>query len=131
MCTSRVGTAGKLGIVKSYDIGGNKFRIKIDNGRVDKGPKDIPTFYVYGKTGTINGYWNGVDKDDHLLVTIITDKQLTQCSVDELEKVKYYVIFQVDYEYSGNGEWKGLDQRIINEVLQSVAFRDYMNINNK
>ncbi|MBQ8367028.1 MAG: hypothetical protein IJX40_06525 [Alistipes sp.] len=126
-----VGTAGKLGIVKSYDIGGNKFRIKIDNGRVDKGPKDIPTFYVYGKTGTINGYWNGVDKDDHLLVTIITDKQLTQCSVDELEKVKYYVIFQVDYEYSGNGEWKGLDQRIINEVLQSVAFRDYMNINNK
>ena len=81
-------------IVREYDVNGHKFVIKVDDGASSE-QSNVKTLYIYGKTGTINGYWNGVDKDDHLLATIITDRKLTQCSAEELESVKYYVIYQV------------------------------------
>ncbi len=132
---SGTGTAGDLGTTKRYNkVDKNKTNktvaiIKIDDGKAEESSSSVPTFYVYGKTGTINGYWNGIDKEDHLLVTIITDRKLTQCSAEELQEVKYFIIYQVDYEHSGNGGWKALDQSIINTVVTSKAFLDYMNTN--
>lgn len=116
-------------IVREYNVNGRKFVIKVDTGNSTNQRSDIPTFYIYGKTGTINGYWNGVDKDDHLLATIITDRPLTQCSFEELESVKYYVIYQVDYEYSGNGGWQTIDGSVIRRVIESTDFMDYMGVN--
>lgn len=125
------GTAEDLGTAKKYkdDKDRTVAIIKIDDGKAEESSSSVPTFYVYGKTGTINGYWNGIDKEDHLLVTIIADRKLTQCSAEELQEVKYFIIYQVDYEYYDNGGWKTLDQSIINAVVTSKAFLDYMNTN--
>ena len=114
-------------IVREYNVNGHKFVIKVDDGAASE-QSNVKTLYIYGKTGTINGYWNGVDKDDHLLATIITDRKLTQCSAEELESVKYYVIYQVDYEYSGNGAWKNIDGAVIRRVIESTEFMEYMGI---
>ena len=121
--------ADQKAIVREYNVNGRRFVIKVDDGSASNEHSDIPTFYIYGKTGTINGYWNGIDKDDHLLSTIITDRPLTQCSVTELENVKYYVIYQVDYEHSGNGNWQNINGSIIRRVIESAEFMDYMGVN--
>ena len=129
---SGTGTASGLGTAKDYKTNQGNIKIKIDDGKAEESSSSVPTFYVYGKTGTINGYWNGIDKEDHLLVTIITDRKLTQCSAEELQEVKYFIIYQVDYEHWGNGGWsgkEGLNQSIINTVVTSKAFLDYMNTN--
>ena len=115
-------------IVREYNVNGHKFVIKVDDGGSERNGGDVKCLYIYGKTGTINGYWNGVDKEDHLLATIITDRKLTQCSAEELESVKYYVIYQVDYEYSGNGAWKSIDGAVIRRVIESTEFMEYMGI---
>lgn len=84
-------------------------------------------FYIYGKTGTINGYWGSENSEDHMLATIITDRPLSKCSAKDLENVKFYVIYQVDYSYSGHG-WKSVNREIILEVLKSKAFKKYMGL---
>ena len=117
-------------IVREYNINGRRFIIEVDNNTRTNNRSDIPTFYIYGKTGTINGFWNGVDKDDHLLATIITDRPLTQCSLEDLENIKYYVIYQVDYEYSvpGVDSWRHIDGTVIRRVIESTEFMDYMGV---
>ena len=102
---------------------GQTVTLSLDGGSAGSSSK----FYIYGKTGTINGYWGSLDGEDHMLATVITDRPLSQCSAEELKDVKFYVIYQVDYSYKGHG-WKEVDRDIILEVLHSKAFKKYMGL---
>lgn len=103
------------------DISGEQVKLDIDTGSGKK------SFYIYGKTGTINGFWGPENKEDHLLATIITDREVSSCSAKELEDMKFYVIYQVDYANT-SGRWVSVDRKIIETVLNSQAFKDYMGI---
>lgn len=94
-------------------------------------------YYIYGKTGTINGTTmthslEGVREkrnvEDHLLAVIITNKKLTELKdIKEYEKIKFYVIYIADSDYKNNGyKWQDLDPIIINSVLNSKEFKAYM-----
>lgn len=111
------GTANKV----YSGLSGNHIKLSIDTGEGKK------AFYVYGKTGTINGFWGSENKEDHLLATIITDREVSSCSEKELKQMKFYVIYQVDYANT-SGRWITVDRKIIETVLNSKAFRDYMGI---
>ena len=103
------------------DLSGEQVKLDIDTGDGKK------SFYIYGKTGTINGFWGPENKEDHLLATIITDREVSSCSAKELEDMKFYVIYQVDYANT-SGRWISVDREILETVLNSQAFKDYMGI---
>lgn len=86
-------------------------------------------YYIYAKTGTINGTEKGRDVEDHLLAVVITDTDLTkkELTIEDLEKMKFYVIYLVDY--SPYGDWRRVDSRIISEVINSRVFKEYMGEN--
>lgn len=118
-------TAGALRLVGTV-LGkrdGQTVTLSLDDGSAGSSSK----FYIYGKTGTINGYWGSLDGEDHMLATIITDSPLSKCSAEGLKDVKFYVIYQVDYSYKRHG-WRDVDKDIILEVLQSKAFKKYMGL---
>jgi hypothetical protein len=102
------------------DSAGNPVKISLDTGSGEK------SFYIYGKTGTINGFWGAENKEDHLLATIITDREVSTCSEKDLEDMKFYVIYQVDYANAGG--WSRVNAAIIQTVLESQAFKDYMGL---
>lgn len=108
----------KLGQKNGKDV-----HLALDDGTESSSPK----LYIYGKTGTINGYWGDLNGEDHMLATIITDRPLSMCGADDLKNVKFYVIYQVDYCYRESG-WKEVDKEVILKVLQSKAFKDYMGL---
>lgn len=86
-------------------------------------------YFVYGKTGTINGKWDGHEREDHLLSVIITNRKISSC--DDLSNVKFYVLYFADYEYKNSGiKWYDTDKGIIQEVIQSEEFRNYMESDN-
>lgn len=122
------------GMSNVFEIGtGNQIYSKIKNIidlRIDrKGEKNVQgAFYIYGKTGTIDGLWgsaNGVSKQDHLLATIITDRKVSECSLEELKEMKFFVIYQADYNYNN---WRDREADVIGEVLKSDVFKEYMGI---
>lgn len=93
-------------------------------------------YYIYGKTGTIDGKYSGIDMEDHLLAVVITDRKLTECSSDELENVRFYVVYFADYGglVERNDKlalqrtsWAGIDRSILNAVINSRDFQNYMN----
>lgn len=94
-------------------------------------------YYIYGKTGTIDGKYSGIDMEDHLLAVVITDRRLTECnSEDELKNVRFYVVYFADYGglVESNGKlahqrtsWTGIDKSILNAVINSRDFQNYMN----
>lgn len=113
------------------------------NARPDSVSIDIPgenvarKYYIYGKTGTIDGLYAGYSMEDHLLAAIITDTKLSTCSADELEHVRFYVVYFADYGdvYQNNNglmvtqnpSWGAIDKKILNEVILSRDFQNYMN----
>lgn len=81
----------------------------------------IQEYYVYGKTGTINGLYGGDKKEDHLLAVFITDQDINKCN--DLSKVRYYVVYFTDYDTTG---WKDINGEILERIVSSEEFRDYM-----
>lgn len=85
---------------------------------------DSPKYFIYAKTGTINGKENRRDVKDHLLAVVITDTDLTKAKTKELKDMKFYVIYMVDYApYVG---WQGSNAKIISSVINSSVFKEYM-----
>lgn len=89
---------------------------------------NVGNYHIYGKTGTINGKVNGKDQEDHLLAVIITNKDLSLISeIKDYHNLKFYVIYIADFNYANDKmSWKDNDARIINTVLQSNEFKQYM-----
>lgn len=119
------GTAKKIGIINE-EYGTSKLVVDDGNGRQNGKPVKN-RLYVYGKTGTIDGFWGKEKAKDHLLATIITDREISTCPEKELEDVKFYVIYQADYQYQT--PWEEVDKGILQTVLNSKAFKEYMGIN--
>lgn len=136
------GTASNIFKLKAtspgYFIGnkdGKDVYLALDDGDENQ-RSDYLKFYIYGKTGTIDGYWGDHRSEDHMFATIITDRPLSSCKTEEeLEAVKFYVIYQVDYSYKelkefkkGYRGWTDVDKKIIETVINSKAFKDYMGL---
>lgn len=83
-------------------------------------------YFIYGKTGTINGKWDRKERTDHMLAVIITNRQISTC--EDLGNVKFYVLYFADYDYGSN--WVGIDLSIFQEVVRSEEFQRYMNSDN-
>ncbi len=97
-------------------------------------------YYIYGKTGTIDGkiatyssegIRNTHGVEDHLLAVIITNKDLTTMdTVDKYKDLKFYIIYIADFAIKVDDirqyEWTTNDKEIINTVLQSREFINYM-----
>ncbi len=94
--------------------------------------RELDGYYIYGKTGTIDGKVKvkGKNQEDHLLAVIITNRDLTELiSPDDYANLKFYVIYIADFNYTKDGDgmsWRSNDARIINTVLQSTEFKQYM-----
>ena len=102
---------------------GNKIYNKISSNLGD--------YFIYGKTGTIDGKTDGHDVEDHLLAVIITNRDLAtmnQVSDYEDENFRFYIIYIADFDHKhyGTANWLTVDPEIINTVLQSEEFNKYM-----
>ncbi len=89
----------------------------------------LGNYYIYGKTGTIDGKINGrSNEEDHLLAVIITNKDLTQLkNVKDYQDLRFYIIYIADFDYHHDGfSWVTTDSAIINTVLESNEFKQYM-----
>lgn len=109
-----VGTARN---VYSMNNGLNQFGVFMDRDN-----DDPHTYYIYGKTGTINARWDGADRTDHLLSVIITNRKVA--TVEDLSDMKFYVIYFADY---GTSAFELIDGEIVRIVIQSDDFQSYMN----
>ena len=90
-------------------------------------------YHIYGKTGTINGKIttdSGLlrEEEDHLLAVVITNKALEALDKPkDYQDLKYYVIYIADFDYRRDGfSWITTDAAIINTVLESNEFKEYM-----
>lgn len=90
-------------------------------------------YHIYGKTGTIDGKVTtdiGVQRteQDHLLAVVITNKAIENLkSIEEYKNLKYYVIYIADFDYIHDSyNWRDTDAAIINKVLESNEFKNYM-----
>lgn len=93
-------------------------------------------YHIYGKTGTINGKEMRLkdgelveyEAEDHLLAVIITNKDITALKTKkEYEELRFYIIYIADYAYRRDGyNWYVIDPKIINIVLESNEFKEYM-----
>ena len=90
-------------------------------------------YHIYGKTGTINGKVttdSGVlrEEEDHLLAVVITNKAIeTLDTPKDYQDLKFYVIYIADFDYHHDGfKWQETDATIINTVLESNEFKEYM-----
>lgn len=93
----------------------------------------VNKYYIYGKTGTINGNVTTESgkqrrEEDHLLAVVITNKKIESLdNLKDYQNLKYYVIYIADFDYSYDGfSWKTTDAAIINTVLESNDFKEYM-----
>lgn len=92
-------------------------------------------YYIYGKTGTIDGKLRNADgvwseEQDHLLAVVITNKRLEELNdIDDYKDLKFVVVYIADYNYKhvGNWDWYKTDAAIINTILDSEEFKNYMN----
>ena len=91
-------------------------------------------YYIYGKTGTIdgklireslNGNSERYKSQDHLLSVIITNRRISTIEdFDQLKDVKFVVVYFVDSNYSS---WKDIDSAILDQIIRSESFNRYMN----
>ena len=90
--------------------------------------QNLGNYYIYGKTGTIDGKIKKRETEDHLLAVIITNKDLDNLNtVDEYKDLRFYVIYIADFDYKHDGfSWTSVDPAIINTVLTSNEFKQYM-----
>ena len=79
-------------------------------------------YYVYGKTGTIDGKWDRKHAEDHMLAVVITNTRIS--TADDLRNVRFYVVYLADF---GKTNWKPVDRRVLMQVIQSDDFVRYMN----
>ena len=92
---------------------------------------NLGDYFIYGKTGTIDGKTDGHLVEDHLLAVIITNRDLAamnEVSNYNDENFRFYVIYIADFDHKhyGNSNWLTVDPEIINTVLQSEEFNKYM-----
>lgn len=82
-------------------------------------------YYIYGKTGTCNE--NGTGHSNlHRLGVVITDRPIESLELDKLKEVKFYTVyFTARYPYM---TYYGL---IIDKIIDSKGFREYMNEDNR
>lgn len=100
-------------------------------GRMESGYYGKP-YYLYCKTGTLNDDRSGKKEGDrvkHLLV-IITDKPIENVmDINELRKVRYYVMYMsyigVNKDDFSNAKYIPF----IDKTLKSVSFNEYMSKN--
>ena len=92
-----------------------------------------PGYYIYGKTGTIDGKLVGRKEKDHLLAVVITNKDIaTLNEVKDYQDLRFYVIYIADFDYENKKDkkesfsWRETDAAIIKTVLQSEEFENYM-----
>lgn len=87
-------------------------------------------YYIYGKTGTIDGKLKGRGEDDHLLAVVITNKDIaTLNNVEDYQDLRFYVIYIANFDYGKQGEHYSSvisEATIIKTVLQSEEFKNYM-----
>lgn len=78
-------------------------------------------YYLYAKTGTINSdSRNHLDR--HRLGVVITNQDMTKTPVDELDKVKFYVVY---FTFDQTGYSKTY-AAILKEIMESETFKRYM-----
>lgn len=110
----------------------NNFRelLTLDNGNnSNNNNTSAAPYYVYGKTGTIDHKKNHQrPEEDHLLAVIITNKKISTATAEELKNVKFYVLYFADYDKKN---WKAVDGKIIEAVINSAEFRNYMTGSNQ
>ena len=121
--TSDAGTA--YGVYKKVKTQNDVFIEKEKNGTSNKSKGK---YHIYGKTGTIDGKINKREAEDHLLAVIITNKDLANMNtIDEYKDLRFYVIYIADFDYKHDGfSWTSVDPAIINTVLTSNEFKQYM-----
>ena len=96
---------------------------------------DGKTYYFYGKTGTTDGGTVDLNKDKkedkfRRLIIVISDTNLHEkaMSNEDYDKVKFYVLF-FTYDFSSSG-FKKSSSDVISKVMESDAFKEYMNSSN-
>ena len=78
-------------------------------------------YYLYAKTGTINSdSRNHLDR--HRLGVVITNQDMTKTPVDELDKVKFYVVY---FTFDKTG-YSNTYAAILKEIMESETFKRYM-----
>ena len=128
------GTASTFSDMLDKTYGDSRY-LRIDDGESRRSGQSLPRqFYIYGKTGTMDGIWGGVKLEDHMLATIITDAPITSCTEEELKDVNFIVIYQVDYHHKAldknrnRSTWANVDEDIVRAVMSSDAFKKYFGI---
>ena len=76
-------------------------------------------YYLYAKTGTLLG--DKSTKDDKMLAVIITNKDLLQA--ESPNDYKFYVVY---FRFVQTGDMYNVS-KIINKIIDSKSFNDYMN----
>jgi len=100
------------------------------NVSFDNQDNRVGNYYVYGKTGTIDAKWGGIKQQDHLLAVVITDTKIS--ATEDLSGVKFYVLYFADYGKKGIRlpSWQPIDRAILEAVIRSEDFRNYMGQHN-
>ena len=114
--------------------GGRKINGRKDTIQIEKNSTKI-TYYLYGKTGTaskdlkVNGKTEKID--DKRLAIVISDRKLG--NEENAKKAKFFVLyFTFDNEINYfKYNFTEIATDVINEVVNSETFQNYMNTNNE
>ena len=86
-------------------------------------------YYLYAKTGTLNDGRINASRDSRMkhLMVIIANKPLeTVASIEDLRKVKYYVLYLSYIGVNSEGFSNSHFQEMISAVVNSELFKEYM-----
>lgn len=92
----------------------------------------IQGYYIYGKTGTIDGTifdeeGKEIEEQDHLLAVVITNKDISKLKPEDYKDMRFIIAYIADFNYSKDGNtWRTTDSEIIKTILQSDEFKNYM-----
>ena len=76
-------------------------------------------YYLYAKTGTLLG--DGSNRDDKMLAVIITNKDVSQAQSPD--DYKFFVVY---FRFKQAHDMPGEVVNIMNKIIQSKSFQDYM-----
>lgn len=76
-------------------------------------------YYLYAKTGTLLG--DGSNRDDKMLAVIITNQDVAQ--VQSPDDYKFFVVY---FRFKQAHDMPGEVVSILNKIIQSKSFQDYM-----
>lgn len=76
-------------------------------------------YYLYAKTGTLLG--DGSNRDDKMLAVIITNKDVVQAQSSD--DYKFFVVY---FRFKQAHDMPGEVVNIMNKIIQSKSFQDYM-----